>query len=190
MRKFLFFAASLLLLAACGGKGSGDADSQALADSLAGVEAARAAELARLDSLRRDSVFKAESEIFIGLLPDAKALSMKEFDSGTLTPYLRTIGFTQSGQYAWELDTLGRKCLVSVSETNQAVEGPGLKFQVTITGDTAALNSYYRQALALQEDMFGSNYSVSLDENTVTTTELDPQDSGLDEVANADQGDE
>lgn len=191
MRKFLFFAVSLILLAACGGRGSGDgADSQALADSLARVEAERAAELARLDSLRQDSIFRAQSEVFIGLLPDAKALSMKEFDNGTLSPYLRTIGFSQSGQYSWQLDTLGRKCIVSVAETDQVSEGPGLRFKVTISGDTAALNSYYRQALALQEAMFGSDYSVSLQDSTVVTTEFDRQDLGLDEVANADQGDE
>ena len=65
MKKLLFGAAALLLMDSCSGNGTAEKakdDSASVADSIAKVEAAKAAaEQARLDSLRQDSIEKAEA---------------------------------------------------------------------------------------------------------------------------------
>lgn len=62
MKKLLFGAAALLLMASCSGNGTAEKakdDSASVADSIAKVEAAKgAAKQARLDSLRQDSIQK------------------------------------------------------------------------------------------------------------------------------------
>lgn len=67
MKKFLFGAAALLLMASCSGNGTSEKkteDSTRIADSIAQVETTRqaeiAAEQARLDSIRQDSIAKVE----------------------------------------------------------------------------------------------------------------------------------
>ena len=64
MKKLLFGAVALLLMASCSGNGTTEKandDSARIADSIAQVEAAKAAaEQARVDSLRQDSIANAE----------------------------------------------------------------------------------------------------------------------------------
>lgn len=64
MKKLLFGISALLSLASCSGNGASEKareDSTRIADSIAQVEAAKAAvEQARLDSIRQDSIAKAE----------------------------------------------------------------------------------------------------------------------------------
>ena len=64
MKKLLFGAVALFLMASCSGNGTKEKtneDSTHIADSIAQVEAVQAAvEQARLDSLRQDSIAKAE----------------------------------------------------------------------------------------------------------------------------------
>lgn len=64
MKKLLFGAAALLLIVSCSGNGASEKandDSARISDSIAQVEAAKAAaEQARLDSLRQDSIAQAE----------------------------------------------------------------------------------------------------------------------------------
>ena len=66
MKKLLFFAMSLILMAGCSGNGASEKaneDSIRIADSIAKVEAAQAAaEQARLDSIRQDSINSIEIE--------------------------------------------------------------------------------------------------------------------------------
>ena len=65
MKKLLFGAVVLLLMVSCSGNGTTEKaqeDSKRLADSIAQVKAA--AEQARLDSIRQDSIQKAELEAF------------------------------------------------------------------------------------------------------------------------------
>ena len=68
MKKILFVAAALFLMASCSGNGTTEKasdDSARIADSIAQVENAKAAaEQARLDSICQDSIQKAELEAF------------------------------------------------------------------------------------------------------------------------------
>lgn len=64
MKRILFGISALFLMASCSGNGASEKvreDSARIADSIAQVEAAKAAvEQARLDSIRQDSIAKAE----------------------------------------------------------------------------------------------------------------------------------
>ena len=68
MKKLLFGAAALFLVASCAGNGTSEKakeDSAHVADSIAQVEAAKAAaEQARLDSIRRDSIENTKTPTF------------------------------------------------------------------------------------------------------------------------------
>ena len=141
MKKLLFGISALLLLASCSGNGASEKareDSTRIADSIAQVEAAKvAAEQARLDSIRADSIKQAEADAFYNKLPDPKKI-VWDVKAGN---YLKKLGFSGNtqvdGDYAegtYILTDGDKTCKVHFeTETNVG------ETEVTITGDDNAL---------------------------------------------------
>lgn len=89
MKKLLFGAAALFLMASCAGNGTSEKareDSARIADSIAQV---KAAEEARLDSIRLDSIAKAEAQ--------AKAAEYDEL----IDQYVKTVN--KYGKLRWDM---------------------------------------------------------------------------------------
>lgn len=156
MKKFtLFFAAFTLMggaMISCANSGNADKeqkDSTTQTDSVAEVvNEAQDAEQARLDSIRQDSIANAQAEEFYKALPDPTKI-VWQLEAGQ---YLSSLGFKGStkgqedereGNYTL---TMGDKtCKVHFSLDSNEGEA-----EITIDGDEAALDKYYKRALKMR----------------------------------------
>ena len=182
MKKLLFGAAALLMMTSCSGNGGSDKaneESAQAGDSITQVEATQkaedatnvAAEQARLDSLRADSIQKAEAESFYNSLPDIKKLTIA--DHKKETNYLRSLGFKGSFKEKgmeedWRADgtfTLekgNRKCVVKAH-----VDGYYQDYNITITGDEDAKKMYYNKTKKITRTKYDSPIKTKLKGNTI-----------------------
>ena len=176
----LYSAVALLALASCGGGKSDEAakaDSARQADSIAAVQkaaeqAAQAAEQARQDSLRQDSIDKAQA--FTNALPDPQIMLKKT--GKQRGSYLSSLGFKgsqkttydemmggeySSGNYTFSVD--GKTCTIKWDEDfNQTT------ITVTINGDETALNAFYAKSKKVTNSGMESGCNTSKSGNTIT----------------------
>lgn len=178
MKKLLFGATALLVMTSCSGNGSSDKssdDATFRADSIAKVEAAKAAaEQARLDSLRTDSINKAEAESFYNSLPKLKKLAT--FDEKKVTKYLHSLGFNgtfkvEGMEEDWRangiftLERGERKCVVKAH-----ISGYFEDYDITITGDAEAVDRYYKECKKVTRTSYGTPIETKLKDNTIAIT--------------------
>lgn len=179
MKKLLFGAVALFLMISCTGKGSSEKakeDSARIADSIANVEAAKVAEQARLDSVRRDSMNNIQEFARV-----VKALENLPTDHNRLEGFLKRLGFKGSKKTSTKEEnyfdnmlkvqvekyyytfTKGNKCITysSVYETSPVFDNYHQK--ITIEGDENALDRFYR---VIQEKGYSEVYREG---NTVIT---------------------
>ena len=175
MKKLLFGAAALLLMASCSGNRTTEKasdDSARTADSIAQVETAKAAaEQARLDSLRTDSIKHEEEKLFYNSLPNIKKLAVS--DHKKVTKYLHSLGFKgafkeKGMEEDWRADgtfTLEkgqRKCIVKAH-----IDGYYQDCSITITGDDEAKEKFYKEAKKITRTTYGSPIRTKLKGNTI-----------------------
>lgn len=172
MKKLLFGAAAVLLMASCSGNGSAEKtektgeDSARISDSIAQVEAAQAAsEKAHQDSLRADSIQKAEADAFYNKLPDPKKI-VWDVNAGK---YLKKLGFSgssrgdeESAEGTYTLTDGDKTC--KVHYTTEFNIGDT---EVTITGDEEALNKFYKRASKMKASYEEGGTTVEKKGNTV-----------------------
>ena len=157
---------SSLVLTSCGGSGNNSenfkedsirrADSIRNTDAILAEKAAEAAiEQALLDSLRQDSIQKADVEAFRKVLPSA-SLAIGNFDwASSIGSKLKAMGYTGStkkspdeydtnitGKYSI---TVGDKSCTIKFESNSNIEFGHTNSQITIKGDNEALNNLYKE---------------------------------------------
>ena len=172
MKKILFGVAAVLLMASCSGKGDSEKaseDSARMADSIAQVEAVKAAtEQARLDSIRQDSIRAdsiANAESFYKKLPDPKKI-VWDVNAGK---YLKKLGFSGTS-HGDDVNTEGTFILTEgdktckVHYTTESNEGDT---EVTITGDEDALNKFYKRASKMKATYEEGGKTVEKKGNTV-----------------------
>lgn len=165
MKKFLFGAAVLFLMANCSGNGTTEKaknDSTCIADSIVKVEAAKSvAEQAKygVQNEKKDTLQNSEDDLkqineenesreILAALPDPKRL----LNGGDPTKYLKSLGFKGSnkrvptmegdryvGKYSFEA---GNKS-ITVSWENLLGSD---EWDVTIKNDNKALENYYSKA--------------------------------------------
>ena len=169
MKKLLLGAIVIFLMASCSGNGASEKaneDSIRIADSIAQVEAAKvAAEQARLDSIRADSIKQVEADAFYNKLPDPKKIVW----DGKAGNYLKKLGF--SGNTHGDEDyaegtyilTYGDKTC-KVHFTTEPNEGDT---EVTITGDDNALEKFYKRASKMRASYFEGGTEVTKKGNTI-----------------------
>lgn len=163
MKKFLLGAAALFLLVNCAGKGASEKDqeeSDRIADSIAQVEAERAAaEQARQDSIRQDSIQKAEEFAAV-----VKALEKLPENRDRIPSYLKSLGFEGSKKTSTKTDdylgsqieievekyyytlTMGDKRIIYSFEIEETLAYGNSTEKITIEGDEEALDNFYRFA--------------------------------------------
>lgn len=176
MKKLVLLTVSAIVMSmAVTGCSGGNAqkerdDSIRRADSLAAVEASiqedlKAAEQARLDSIRQDSIAKAENDKFLNALPDPKKI-VWDAKAGK---YLKSLGFEGSSKgnedYAEGTYTLtmgDKTCKVHyTSEFNVG------DTEVTITGDDDALDKFYKKASKMKASYEEGGTTVEKKGNTI-----------------------
>lgn len=178
MKKFTIIVTGLFLtigiMPGCSGRNAEKEreESAHIADSIANEEVAKVvAEQAHLDSLRADSIQKAEAESFYNSLPDIKKLAVS--DNKKVTNYLRSLGFQGSfkekgSEEDWRADgtfTLEkgqRKCVVKAH-----IDGYYQDYNITITGDEDAKNMYYDKTKKITRTSYGSPIKTKLKDNTI-----------------------
>lgn len=175
MRKILPFAFALALavMTGCSNKaGEGSADSAVdtvLTDTV--PSDTLPPESDTLDPAA-DSLDREHAEAFLSKIPDPRGLCQMELNAGTVDKYLPTLGYKVTGKNRWELKMGSRSCTVEQKDTYFEKEGRALIYEVTITGDPEALDTYYERAKDLEGTDFGVNYSVEKVGNTVFTQEV------------------
>lgn len=172
MRKILPFALALAVMAGCANKG-GEGSADSATDTVLTDTVSRDT-LAVSDTLdpAADSLAQAQAEAFLEKIPDPRGLCYMELTAGTIDKYLPTLGYKVAGKNKWELKAGPRTCTVEQKDTYFEKDGKALVFEVTVTGDDEALNTYYERAKNLEDTEFGVNYSVEKVGNTVFTQEV------------------
>ena len=181
MKKLLFGAAALFLIASCGGNGTSEKvreDSSHIADSIAQVEAAKAAaEQARLDSLSQDSIKKIEKAI-------ASIPTFYEFEKNSYRgKFFKERGFRVTEKYINVGGDIGDyydvkatfKPIEGISCTFKNYLGGAGGFSITIDGAPEVLNKIHIDAksfIKARNKQFRSEGSeefgqVSMKNNTV-----------------------
>ena len=176
MKKTFIFASLFMMLlcvaTSCASKENTEKlreDSIRQADSIAAVEAAlQAQEQARLDSIRQDSIAKAEVENFFKALPDPNKI-VWEMNAGK---YLKSLGFEGStkiinkdeeeSEGTYTLTMGDRVCKVHFTTTFN--EGDT---EVKITGDEDALTKFYQKAAKMKATYEEGGTTVEKKGNTV-----------------------
>lgn len=177
MKNLLLVTVILLLTASCVEKGTSDKakeDSARLADSIAQVEDAKiAAEQARLDSIRKDSINNAEADLFYNSLPNIKKLPFRE--PSKITKYLHSLGFKgsfkvsgESEEEMWYIGTFTmeegpRKCKI-----NAWIGNYDDSYDITITGDDKIKDKYYKETKRIKHTFYGCPIKLKLKGNTIT----------------------
>ena len=173
MKKLLFGAAALLLMASCSGNRTTEKasdDSARIADSIAQVETAKA-EQTRLDSIRTDSLKHEEEELFYNSLPNIKKLAVS--DNKKETKYLHSLGFKGAfkekgmeedwrAEGTFTLEEGQRKCIVKAH-----IDGYYQDYSITITGDDEAKEKYYKETKKITRTTYGSPIRTKLKGNTI-----------------------
>lgn len=175
MKNLLLVIVILLLTASCVEKGTSDKakeDSARIADSIAQVEDAKiAAEQARLDSIRKDSINNAEADLFYNSLPNIKKLAIG--DHTKITKYLHSLGF--KGSYkelgkeedwraigTFTMEEGQRKCTI-----NAFVSGYDESYDITITGDDEIKDKYYKETKKIKHTIYDCTIKPKLKGNTI-----------------------
>ena len=189
MKKILFMAVALVAMTACTSTGKTDSSNTEATDSIASdsiLEADafnQAKDAARLDSIRQDSIkqdsirqdsiAKVDANKFAKSIPDPKKLT----DIGKIDKYLNSLGFTGTtaklaGQKDFSEGSTGtytlkdgdKTCTVTWDEGEYADSGCyGYAIKVTITGDDAALDTFYKNARKIKSS--GQDESVSAEKS-------------------------
>lgn len=179
MKKLLLFALPLAIAVSCGSSQKKMDDSIRTADSMAAVEAdmaqdhaaeeqAKAAEeKANMDSIRQDSIAKANDDAFYNSLPDPQKI-VWEPKAGD---YLKKLGFqgsTKKGndeseaEGSYTLKQGDKVCNVHfITEYNVG------DTEITINGDEEALNKYYKRAQKMRATYEEGGTTVEKKGNTV-----------------------
>lgn len=182
MKKLLFGAAALILMASCSGNGTSSEkdteDSTRIADSIAQVEAAKAAaEQARLDSIRQDSIKQdsvknEELKKFHAAIPNYKKF-FSEQGYSSLSSYLKKLGYVGSTK---EVPTMDGPKLKGNFKFNAGKKSIDIQYEqlmgrmsakITFNGDQEALSKFYKDAKKLQGRADWWQCNVSQKGNTV-----------------------
>lgn len=132
----------------------------------------KAAEETRQDSIRQDSIAKAEAESFYNSLPDIKKLAVNDYKKET--KYLHSLGFEGSfkergieedwhADGTFTLENGERKCVVKAQ-----IDGYYEEYNITITGDDEAKEIYYKETKKYTRTIYGSPIKTKLKGNTIS----------------------
>ena len=182
MKKLLFGAAALLVMvmASCNGASEkAREDSIRIADSIAQIEAAKAAaEQARLDSIRQDSIQNAEEFSRV-----VKALENLPNEKDKIVGYLTALGFkgskktsTRTQDYIGsEIEvevekyhytfTLGDKSITYSMDFEDTLAFGSCTQKITVEGDDDALDCLYRAARKKYDNVSKRGNTIVIEES-------------------------
>lgn len=183
MKKCFIYAvlmAMTMSTVSCGSSAKDEAAAAADSARIAqqAVAAAKAAEQARLDSIRQDSIMqdsikKEQAQAFLAKLPAPRQLlSLGHVD---VRNYLKSLGFSGSmktvydlgeegGKGTFSLDAGdGRRCTVIYDSSVY----PETIISVTVVGDKEALDAYFNKAKKLRASYYEGATEVTRGGNTV-----------------------